>query len=397
MFHSQNTTLKEKKTEVSLRYDKGEETFYVVNIETNARTNFDKYNEVHNTLFRDYFFRKLNPIKISKIFLDIQNRSTAENLYEKIGGKADNGGTPSMWERVDWSTPLGRNLCQSIEISNDAFTAFKEISCDKNGFLYKLKGAFREMEILLELKGVSGCLEILHWSFDFEILSDPFMLIETKKYDSDLEKILPMFKTQSLKCKIAFAIKIIASIKEIHSKDIIHADLKPLNILIRNKNSGSSAGTISPDNIELVIGDFGISRKVNDTPTYSMGTIAYQAPEIIQQSNGGLGSVNYTKAIDIYSFGILLNQLLSNEKPIDFYTKNETVKKQQHFIYKQREVNKLVCQDIRPTLFEETTYSNPSIITSITNLVEECWDKNSFNRPTASNVFDTLKKISNEL
>lgn len=80
----------------------------------------------------------------------------------------------------------------------------------------------------------------------------------------------------------------------LHSNDIIHRDLKPGNIFV-------------DFNSVIKIGDFGSCKilskaeKLNNTP--SIGTKWYKAPEII------MGSKEYDKSIDIWSFGCLIADL----------------------------------------------------------------------------------------
>ena len=79
----------------------------------------------------------------------------------------------------------------------------------------------------------------------------------------------------------------------IHSKNIIHRDLKPENLLLDN-------------NMYLKIGDFGISRKVQNkcSDKYTIvGSYDYRAPEINEE--------NYDEKIDIYSLGIIFHNLIS--------------------------------------------------------------------------------------
>ena len=79
----------------------------------------------------------------------------------------------------------------------------------------------------------------------------------------------------------------------IHSQNIIHRDLKPENLLLDN-------------NMYLKIGDFGVSRKVQNkcSDKYTIvGSYDYRAPEINEE--------NYDEKIDIYSLGIIFHNLIS--------------------------------------------------------------------------------------
>ena len=79
------------------------------------------------------------------------------------------------------------------------------------------------------------------------------------------------------------------------SKNIIHRDIKPVNIMV------SQFG-------DFKLGDFGVS-KIMDHETFAtpMGTPEYQAPEVVHMER-------YGQAADIYSLGITLYWLLNNRR-----------------------------------------------------------------------------------
>lgn len=82
-----------------------------------------------------------------------------------------------------------------------------------------------------------------------------------------------------------------------HSADIVHRDLKPSNILLNSS-------------CLVKVADFGLARSIAETPgtenvlTEHIATRWYRAPEIL------LGSTSYTKAVDMWSIGCILAELL---------------------------------------------------------------------------------------
>ena len=86
--------------------------------------------------------------------------------------------------------------------------------------------------------------------------------------------------------------QICIGIKEMHKMKIIHRDLKPENIFM-NKN------------MEIKIGDFGISKQLNREYTltkYKLGTEYYIAPEILLDGK-------YNEKSDIWSLGCIIYEL----------------------------------------------------------------------------------------
>ena len=100
----------------------------------------------------------------------------------------------------------------------------------------------------------------------------------------------------SLEKKLGLAAKIADSIYAIHSKGIIHGDLKPSNILLSK-------------DCEPFLNDFYLySLSSRPTPYMSIGTPFYMSPE---QATGAL----ITPKTDIYSFGVLLYEFVLGEMP----------------------------------------------------------------------------------
>ncbi|NOY75907.1 MAG: serine/threonine protein kinase [Kiritimatiellaeota bacterium] len=101
----------------------------------------------------------------------------------------------------------------------------------------------------------------------------------------------------SLKEKLDISAKIADALYAIHFKGIIHGDLKPSNILM------SAEG-------EPYLNDFYLYSSDSSTqiPYMSIGTPFYMSPE---QASGAL----VTPKTDIYSFGVMLYELVTGEMP----------------------------------------------------------------------------------
>lgn len=80
---------------------------------------------------------------------------------------------------------------------------------------------------------------------------------------------------------------------------VIHRDLKPQNILMKN-------GVVK-------IADFGLARRfmVNDCMQTFVGTPSHMAPEILRGEN-------YTEKVDVYSAGAILYEMIYGAAPFQF-------------------------------------------------------------------------------
>ena len=95
---------------------------------------------------------------------------------------------------------------------------------------------------------------------------------------------------------IKLGVDLCSALELCHSKNIMHRDIKPANIFL------NEAGMFK-------LGDFGIARTLEmATAGFSQkGTVTYVAPEVMYSND-------YTKAVDIYSLGLVLYQLANNNR-----------------------------------------------------------------------------------
>jgi len=122
--------------------------------------------------------------------------------------------------------------------------------------------------------------------------------------ETDMHRVI---RTQDLSDDHAqyFIYQTLRALKAIHSADVIHRDLKPSNLLLNA-------------NCDLKVCDFGLARSVKTAEpsgtetgfmTEYVATRWYRAPEIM------LTFKQYTKAIDVWSVGCILAEMLSG-KPL---------------------------------------------------------------------------------
>lgn len=112
-----------------------------------------------------------------------------------------------------------------------------------------------------------------------------------------------------------FMANIADAVQYMHSRGVLHLDLKPSNILLSRREESAHQDASTPADLQLAwlkpkISDFRISRAVSPdaTQTHSsvvLGTLLYMAPEQLVPSFGRIST-----RCDIYSLGIIIAELL---------------------------------------------------------------------------------------
>ncbi|RIA94196.1 kinase-like domain-containing protein [Glomus cerebriforme] len=157
--------------------------------------------------------------------------------------------------------------------------------------------------------------------------------------------------------KLNRLLDIISGLVNIHSVDIIHRDFHSGNIFF---------------SYTAVIGDLGISKSATESTddNENYGIIPYMAPEIFQRQK-------YTKASDIYSFGMIMWEFMTCRRP--FWDRNHDT-----------ELIIEICDGLRPPI---VTNAPEGYI----ELMKECWHSDPNERPTAIDLYNKIKEmLSNE-
>jgi hypothetical protein len=97
-----------------------------------------------------------------------------------------------------------------------------------------------------------------------------------------------------------------------HAKGMVHRDIKPANVLLRSRSESVELNKPLPNDVEPVLTDFGLVRLLDSTMHTTAGSVSgtptYMSPE---QARGE----KVDKRTDIYSFGIMLYEMLAGEVP----------------------------------------------------------------------------------
>ena len=189
----------------------------------------------------------------------------------------------------------------------------------------------------------------------------------------------------STKLKLKIAFDIVRGLHSLYLKSgvkLIHRDVKAENIFIFSLDENSVS---SFESIHAKLGDFGSI--VVSSPYYSqrIGNYQYTAPEALR----GCFSVPYSKEIDVYSFGILLWEILTGKIPFQELKENpETCDA----------IEDLIINGYRPSLDflpDDTPFC-------IIEIIKSCWNSKPKERPSLGKIISILTiilqfNISNEL
>ncbi|XP_060195638.1 serine/threonine-protein kinase STY17-like isoform X4 [Lycium barbarum] len=162
--------------------------------------------------------------------------------------------------------------------------------------------------------------------------------------------------------KLPTLLKVAADVSKgmnyLYQNNIIHRDLKTANLLM------DEHGVVK-------VGDFGVARVQAQTGvmTAETGTYRWMAPEVIEHRP-------YDHKADVFSFGIVLWELLSGEIPYA------------HLTPLQAAVG-VVQQGLRPRIPE---HAHPKLV----ELLEKCWQQDPTQRPDFSEILDILKRLTKE-
>ncbi|KAK7324252.1 hypothetical protein VNO77_27782 [Canavalia gladiata] len=148
----------------------------------------------------------------------------------------------------------------------------------------------------------------------------------------------------------------------LHSKNIVHFDLKCDNLLVNLKDS------IRPI---CKVGDFGLSKIKRNTLVSGgvRGTLPWMAPELL---NGSSNKVS--EKVDVFSFGIVLWEILTGEEPYA----------NMHY---GAIIGGIVNNTLRPTI---PSYCDLEWKT----LMEQCWAPNPSVRPSFTEIARRLRVMS---
>jgi len=160
----------------------------------------------------------------------------------------------------------------------------------------------------------------------------------------------------------------------LHSKNIIHSDLKSDNVLVSSEK-------------QALLTNFGISQMTSLSTGYSSdnvkGSGRWQAMEFFKLREDDEPTPTHTIATDIWAFGMTVYELLSYDMPYAH-------------IHDRDQVTLAISRGILPSRlkhFDSSAGLNKLIENSLWTICKRCWDFDPEARPSISNIVSELEAI----
>ncbi|XP_050105085.1 serine/threonine-protein kinase STY46-like isoform X2 [Malus sylvestris] len=171
-----------------------------------------------------------------------------------------------------------------------------------------------------------------------------------------LHKQKGVFKLPSL---LKVAIDVSKGMTYLHQNNIIHRDLKAANLLM-------------DENEVVKVADFGVARVKSQSGvmTAETGTYRWMAPEVIEHKP-------YDHKADIFSFGVVLWELLTGKLPYEYLTPLQAAVG-------------VSQKGLRPTIPKNTP-------PKLAELLEKCWQQDPATRPDFSEIIENLQTLAEEV
>lgn len=279
--------------------------------------------------------------------------------------------------------PLPDNLQELVKSKIDGrYTLIKLIGCSSNGALFRAKDEKLDGEVAVKIGTANGSFEkevknaaairhenIASISDSGTYCGAPFFVREYLSGMS-LDAVFQRQKQELYKFQLRKLVQAVGDALEYaHGVGKFHSNLKPSNIILKDPTNKPGGTT---DNGRFMLVDFGIAAKFdpaaprNKKLPNTAATVQYMAPELL-----GSNPLSSSKT-DIYSFGVVLFQMLTGTTPFPLEDDSpEAVKQCVHAIQRQR-----------PPSFKQAGASdNPP--SGIEELVLSCLSKDPKRRPAS--------------
>ncbi|KAI3882709.1 hypothetical protein MKX03_024147 [Papaver bracteatum] len=186
----------------------------------------------------------------------------------------------------------------------------------------------------------------------------------------------------SWESRLRIAVQTAGALAYLHSAaaiPIIHRDVKSANILL-------------DENYTAKVADFGASRLIpldqTELNTLVLGTLGYLDPEYFNTVGNKGPNGQLTEKSDVYSYGVVLVELLTGKKPISMERSEEQINLATYFLSSMENDNLFPLLDAR--VVNEGT---PEKVVEFAELAKKCLNMNGEERPTMRQVTTELESL----
>lgn len=321
------------------------DTISEFNTESNAISLLDNVHYINNYMGIDNFKCKKLPKLNTNLLTNNSNKYRTNFNQIKLLGQGGYGSVYKVFHKYEKKFYAIKKVFITKDIVDDNYDIFREIQIYSE-LMNEQVVRYYSSWIDIDIKSIIEYNEQIKNDYEFEKIDYicPILFIQMELCDFTLKDYLMSWADyDSFDDKIDIIIQIIKGLEYIHSKNIIHRDIKPDNIFIIANNSETHINKYT-----VKIGDFGLCKKYighefnkkkkenvsnklekilveydsSNLETYDVsnnltdlyfksmgpyvGTGIYRAPEI--------NTKKYDLKIDIYSLGIIMIELFMNPK-----------------------------------------------------------------------------------
>jgi serine/threonine-protein kinase Chk2 len=247
--------------------------------------------------------------QISLVSKNSEKREFGCYVFKEIIEKREEA-LEGIFQHYDFVSELGSGNFSVVKLAmrkdTGEYFAVKVINKRKFWHIPKTREQIvREVEVLKTIKHVN----IISYLEIYDTEDTLYIVLELATGGELFDRLVNTGPFKESEAKIVFR-QMVEAVAYLHSQDIVHRDLKPENVLFVNKDTKS---------LQVKIADFGLARFIQEKEfmTTLCGTPQYVAPEIVRYGNKTDNSLGYSKAVDMWSLGVMLYIMLSGCPPFD--------------------------------------------------------------------------------
>lgn len=293
-------------------------------------------------------------LEINKIDLKSRQKPSAPLFIENEKGvKAENSTSIPiiLWSDLVLDKELGQGsfgvVYKALWLKTTSVAVKKLLKALTPDLLEEFK---KETEVHMHLRHPNVimlygiCLPPPHFGMVLEFMAN-----------GSLDQVLQRPGECSWSTRLTFALEMVSGLLYLHSRNIVHRDLKSLNVLI-------------DEHMHAKIADFGLAKIRHSTETLTvgpMGTPCWMAPELFDE-----GACD--KTTDIYAIGIIFWEIATRRKP-----------------YEGKSLAQLIM-DLMNEKREKIPTETPQKFAA---LIKRCWAQRAEARPMIEDVVQNMQDI----